>query len=415
MKIALINLVACLVVLFAFSFLLRSIQSDETSSQRWADGVDPSTIRATFPNYQDMDPELARAIFQTPPGKPTEYEPFTGWRRTPFDNGAITIEDSYNTRLSIGHQINGSVWFLGGSTMWGTGATNETTIPSYFAKITGNQVWNLGESGYNSFQELIRVQKMLMRGLKPKAVIFYDGVNDSNYCNRNANDFPLHSRVDQHARAIEQFRRVENLLKEARAELNAAKTRGSFNILDSVLVPINYIAAPFLKAFRKLTDERAVGGEVSSRLTTETPFSEFVRKNHYKVCGDDPQRASLAAAATVETWFLAHDLLHARGIPSYYFLQPTGQVHSDKYRLDHILDVQKQRIADERSSHEARYRQIVKYWRENCETHGACSRFFDISAVLIKSSEPVFIDAFHLSPQGNAIVAGEIARSLDGQ
>ncbi|MEZ0231170.1 MAG: SGNH/GDSL hydrolase family protein, partial [Planctomycetota bacterium] len=70
------------------------------------------------------------------------------------------------------------VFFLGGSTMWGTGARDEGTIPSLVARRTGWRVRNYGEAGYVSTQERFLLELELQRGERPDVVVLYDGVND---------------------------------------------------------------------------------------------------------------------------------------------------------------------------------------------------------------------------------------------
>jgi lysophospholipase L1-like esterase len=85
------------------------------------------------------------------------------------------------------------IFFFGGSTLWGTGARDDYTIPSLFAKAAAAAgqpvaVTNFGMTGYVSTQEEIALLLELQRGNIPDAVVFYDGVNDiySTYQNQRA-------------------------------------------------------------------------------------------------------------------------------------------------------------------------------------------------------------------------------------
>lgn len=78
------------------------------------------------------------------------------------------------------------VWCFGGSTMWGDGARDDFTIPSYISKILAESqtqirfhVRNFGEVAYVSTQELLALYLCLREGNRPDIVIFYDGVNDT--------------------------------------------------------------------------------------------------------------------------------------------------------------------------------------------------------------------------------------------
>jgi lysophospholipase L1-like esterase len=69
---------------------------------------------------------------------------------------------------------------FGGSTLWGHGSPDESTIPSLVQSILGDtyDVYNYGEDGFVSTQELNYLLYQLSLGNIPDVVIFYDGVND---------------------------------------------------------------------------------------------------------------------------------------------------------------------------------------------------------------------------------------------
>jgi hypothetical protein len=72
---------------------------------------------------------------------------------------------------------------FGGSTVWGTGARDDGTIPSWLARISDEQgrryaVTNLGESGFVSWQEALSLADKCASGDVPDIAVFYDGVND---------------------------------------------------------------------------------------------------------------------------------------------------------------------------------------------------------------------------------------------
>mgnify|MGYP001371104477 CR=1 FL=1 len=66
----------------------------------------------------------------------------------------VEVHGPYNARRSFGEKIDESVWFFGGSTMWGYGVSNESTIPSLFYKRTGDSVFNFGEDSWDSRQSM---------------------------------------------------------------------------------------------------------------------------------------------------------------------------------------------------------------------------------------------------------------------
>lgn len=91
-----------------------------------------------------------------------EYYPFYEWRRKEFQSEFINISKdgirkTWNPEYKEG--IN-KIFVLGGSTVWGTGARDEWTIPSLLSKNLNkfkntSFVVNFGDSGYVFTQEII--------------------------------------------------------------------------------------------------------------------------------------------------------------------------------------------------------------------------------------------------------------------
>ncbi len=117
--------------------------------------TDPE-IRGDLPNYKNTP--WAKKHFQEFNSLPSDYKSFYGWRRKEYKGETINI-DSLGIRKTTGAIIKNTpiAVFLGGSTMWGTGANDDGTIPSLFKKDIGNNynVLNYGESGYSAYQSFI--------------------------------------------------------------------------------------------------------------------------------------------------------------------------------------------------------------------------------------------------------------------
>ena len=87
-------------------------------------------------------------------GGNTKYRSFIGWQRIPYKKELVKINAKYKNRKSFNESISNSTWFFGGSTMWGTGSSDNDTIPSFYAKKTKSKVFNFGETGWTSRQSL---------------------------------------------------------------------------------------------------------------------------------------------------------------------------------------------------------------------------------------------------------------------
>jgi lysophospholipase L1-like esterase len=120
------------------------------------------------------------------------YAGFLGWRRADFAGEFIHVEDgirrSYMPGADGERGMNGEkhgieVFFFGGSTTWGIGNRDLHTIPSAFARVAEEagipvRVTNFGESGYVSWQEVLKLSELCALGDVPDLAVFYDGVND---------------------------------------------------------------------------------------------------------------------------------------------------------------------------------------------------------------------------------------------
>jgi lysophospholipase L1-like esterase len=117
------------------------------------------------------------------------WEPYTYWRRRPFQGRYINIgHDGNRVTPQPAGAVPGArpainVFLFGGSALWGTGARDAFTIPAILGNVLrergiSNRVVNFAESGYVSSQEVIACILELRRGNVPDVVIFYDGIND---------------------------------------------------------------------------------------------------------------------------------------------------------------------------------------------------------------------------------------------
>jgi len=143
--------------------------------------------REALPNYK-QDRELAKAIFKDYYSLKHQYEPFVEWKVLPYD-GPTTHVDKKGFRIHIPPtpttDSSTSVFFFGGSTMWGEGSDDQHTIPALFNTLNPNyHVSNQAQLAYNTRQELDGLINLYSKNTKTDIVIFYDGVNDAAFLAR---------------------------------------------------------------------------------------------------------------------------------------------------------------------------------------------------------------------------------------
>ena len=144
-------------------------------------------VSATSP-YQGQ--AWAEAHFNDYWERPVEYEQYLGWESREFHSESTNVDASgvrktWNPEPSVGESP-GTIYVLGGSTLWGIGARDEYTIPSHISKLLAGDgreftVYNYGEPAYTFTQEIVRLSLLLRDGHRPDYVILYDGINDV-YC-----------------------------------------------------------------------------------------------------------------------------------------------------------------------------------------------------------------------------------------
>src|SRR5262245_30798240 len=120
-----------------------------------------------------------------------EWRSYVYWRRrSPFRSTYVNVDAGGFRRSWRDPRAAASarpirIFVFGGSTLWGMGARDDFTIPSYLAKFLAEEVpdarvevTNFGELGYVSTQEVLSLEIALQRGDVPDIVIFYDAIND---------------------------------------------------------------------------------------------------------------------------------------------------------------------------------------------------------------------------------------------
>jgi hypothetical protein len=132
--------------------------------------------------YPDLKDDMARS-------DALAWRSYVYFRHRPFRGHYVTVDDSAH-RLTVQPSFDGPgvapVFFFGGSTMYGSFQRDSMTIPSCVARRLGAlgnpslrfRITNFGETGYIFAQEVVELELELRNGARPRAVVFYDGIND---------------------------------------------------------------------------------------------------------------------------------------------------------------------------------------------------------------------------------------------
>ncbi len=134
----------------------------------------------------EVNPERARAYWAELGRLNVSWLPYTYSRIEPHQGELFTVSDAgLRGTANPAAPDSGvpSVYFFGGSTMWGEGSRDAYTIPSQVASILNAQgqpiyATNYGQVAYVLEQDLILFQRQLVLGRIPDVAVFYGGFND---------------------------------------------------------------------------------------------------------------------------------------------------------------------------------------------------------------------------------------------
>jgi len=312
--------------------------------------------RSELPNY-DADREHARAVFADYNRVKHRYEPFVGWRTLPYEGKTTRI--SKQGRRIHNDENNGSnkpvVRFFGGSTMWGEGADDKHTIPALFNAMRPEyHVVNHGQLAYNTRQELDELISIYTRDERADVVIFYDGVNDAAFlCPTEIAELPAHRLVPMYREKL--YTGKSAIVKGLVYEI----------FIDNIMAVIR---------------------NISHNPSANSPYD----------CVSNPAKAEAIAEMMMRHWEMAHDLVTARDGVFLAVLQPAayiGSPRTDHLELDEDLGANFHAIYD---------RLKTKIAERNHPWIIDLSQQFN-------GDEYIFIDFCHVSPNGNAIIARQIA------
>ncbi|HEY6475668.1 MAG TPA: SGNH/GDSL hydrolase family protein [Polyangia bacterium] len=266
------------------------------------------------------------------------------------------------------------IWMFGGSTTYGAGTPDWTTVPSWLSAILNGEkdrcveIINFGVEGYISTQELLLLEEALKRGGRPAEVIFYDGFNDAYVGVVNPGDPFAHATLDRIKRGME----------------NRARNKLAF-LDDSYAVKLTRVV---IDHFR-----RKHRGAAESAPAAEPRVAETLAN----------YEANLATARLLAGAY--HFQVHAFWQPFLFY---------GEKRL-HPFEAGLVRWRNESNGTDWGSRQARVY--AAAEARAASTGAFVFLGHLFDGvTDALYIDGWmHLSPEGNRLVAAAIARTLTAE
>ncbi len=339
---------------------------------RFALGINQSSDeRAYYPTYANK--KFSLQLFNEINKLTTSYRSFIGWRSNNLNLKYTNISGSYSARKSKNESINNSVWFFGGSTMWGTGASDLQTIPSHYNSITNIPVYNFGETGWTSRQSLNQLINAIGDNNNPSVVIFYDGVNDVlTQCRSELKLVPSHTRE----------RQLQKLLDRSMVIFFKNKL-------------IEFILSPYI-AF-------------ANRFNINSYSKDSVNLKKFD-CDTNQAKTRSIAQHLVNNWRTAYSLSKSNDFKFYGVLQPT--LFSTETNSEYLNESSSRMYPEFRRQYNAVYPLILEEISRQCELDkDICSRMID-GKDWLDGNNNIFIDFCHLNSLGNKIIAQRLKSLL---
>ena len=300
-------------------------------------------------------------------GSTLQYSPFELWKNQDYAGKLINIKSGLRVTLfNKGTPPDKKVFFMGGSAMWGDGVWDSFTIPSLVSKTLNAEsstrvyeVSNFGERAYNIFQEYIRLSRLLAEGSRPDIVVFLDGANEIGVTFESGSP---HLHYDYLA-IRDRF--------EHRSLLNYLNDSYTMRVLRGALRR--------LQAPQKDDDER---------------LAEEIADWYYSI---KSQVEALGIRYNFRPVFLWQPML----IP----------------QLKNFSDYERHISANTDAGLSSLAAQVYKTMDLRIKS-GSLGKVYDVSKIFAANSETVYVDVFHVGPQGNTALATrivEILREIDGQ
>ena len=254
-----------------------------------------------------------------------------------------------------------TIYIFGGSTTFGTGVADNETFPYYLQQQLNTlklrrpvQVYNFGQPGYASYQEMYLLVDLLRQGKKPDIVVFYDVFNEES----GLMDYLTEDRQSGYVETDYYWKPINKTLVTYRDH--------TFGVVD-------WLAK--LKGFTHLAQY------MRSKLISPRPR---IQSN------DDVVHIQRFAAGRVNTYIKNNEFVNAISpvwkLTPYFVLQP----YKDSQNAQGL---------------KAAYGRTLYQGITN-STHGRVldwSRIFDKE----KPSE-IYLDSAHLTPKGNELLAEKL-------
>ncbi len=371
---------------------------------------DSNNIKANYPTHAHHPEENAKLLFREFDQIYAEYAAFVGFRRSKFDGEFVSTNGVANARKSTNQALDGSYWFLGSSLSWGPGLADWETIPSQFSDMSGQQVFNLGEIGYNSLQNLIHLQLMLARGFRPKHVfVLNSGVDLFNYCGVEQKVEPRHSASQKYYEIFENFRqtKIEKFVEDPVAKNPLGPIREL--LVHFLTRPVLYFSGNYKIILMERLDVLQI---FKTDFTFSEKIVELMDDKRPSKCGSPSIEQS--ADQIVNSWLSMKKISELHGFSISFHLTPTAHYKPQHLNLSYFHDFNKRYIAEYAFDVTELYKQIRLNVATICSQTNSCENFVDLTEIFVGDQGYNYMDSDHVSRDGAKILARRLYDHVRG-
>jgi hypothetical protein len=142
--------------------------------------------------YPDLSRDEVAQLLSESWSRPAAFEPYLHFRETPHTGRFVNVHlEGFRHSTDQGpwppDPARFNVFVFGGSTTFGYGVADHQTVPSQLGPLlaealrTKVSIYNFGQCFYQSTQERLLFEKLLLAGHIPHMAVFIDGLNDCYY------------------------------------------------------------------------------------------------------------------------------------------------------------------------------------------------------------------------------------------
>jgi len=304
------------------------------------------------------------------------YHQYVLWRRTPYEGKVISINQD-GVRRTMHTRCDDrtfTVWMFGDSVMWGAGAPDEQTIPSFVAhdyETAGRPVCivNYAEKGWSNTQEMIgMIEQLKHAARKPDIVLFYDGGSDAFGAYQTGR-----ADVHQNYNSIKDF--LDKWVAAQKSGFSYLQRTNTYNLL--------------------------------TRIATKAPFRND--KDEKPVAAHEVETLSAAVVANyVQNMEIVDSLAKQYGFRAIFAWYPNMAVgHKDLTPYEQqVLNFEYQDFPELGLMYKGAYQKAREIKNPN---------FYYLGDLLDDQKNSLYVGFSHLKPAGNEIVAKRIFDILEQQ